>query len=98
MPELPGGGLFKTGDGGATWQNILAIPAAVTSIAADPKLSGVVYATVVNNLSNSQIRKSIDGGATWATVFPTTAAVFKITIDPENSDILYLIRRYTRTN
>jgi photosystem II stability/assembly factor-like uncharacterized protein len=83
-----GGGLFKTGDGGATWR--AAIPGAITSIAADPKLSGVVYAAIAANLSNSQIRKSIDGGVTWATVFPTTAAVFNITIDPGNSDILYV--------
>ena len=84
-----GGGLFKTTDGGATWQNIPAISGAVASVAADPNRSGVVYAAVFNNLANGSIRKSIDGGVTWATIFPTTAAIFNITIDPGNSDILY---------
>src|SRR5437016_6177118 len=33
------GGVFKTGDGGATWQNILSGP--ITLVAADPNRSGV---------------------------------------------------------
>jgi uncharacterized protein (TIGR03437 family) len=83
------GNLFKTSDGGATWQNIPAITGAIISVAADPHRSGVVYAGVFSNLANGSIRKSIDGGVTWTTVFPTTAAIYSITIDPENSDILY---------
>ena len=84
-----GGGLFKTDDGGATWQNIPAISGSIVSVAADPNRSGVVYAGVFMNLANGSIRKSIDGGVTWATIFPTTAAIFNITIDPGNSDVLY---------
>ena len=84
-----GGGLFKTDDGGATWQNIPAISGSISSVAADPNRSGVVYAAVFNNLANGSIRKSVDGGVTWATIFPTTAAIFNITIDPGNSDVLY---------
>ena len=83
------GSLFKTSDGGATWQNIPAISGAIVSVAADPNRSGVVYAGVFNNLANGSIRKSIDGGVTWTTIFPTTAAIFNITIDPGNSDVLY---------
>ncbi len=83
------GGLFKSGDGGATWQNTPAISGAIASVAADPHRSGVVYAGVFNNLANGSIRKSIDGGVTWTTVFPTTAAIFNITIDPANSDVIY---------
>ncbi len=73
-----GGGLFKTADGGATWQNIPAISPLLESVAADPKLSGVVYAGVFNNAQVGSIRKSVDGGVTWATIFPTTAAIFNI--------------------
>jgi uncharacterized protein (TIGR03437 family) len=83
------GNLFKTSDGGATWQNIPAISGAIVSVASDPHRSGVVYAGVFSNLANGSIRKSIDGGVTWTTVFPTTAAIFNITIDPGNSDVLY---------
>ncbi len=84
-----GGGLFKTADGGATWQNTPAISGAIASVATDPNHSGVVYAGVFNNLANGSIRKSTDGGVTWTTVFPTTAAIFNITIDPGNSNALY---------
>jgi len=84
-----GGGLFKTGDRGATWQNIPAISGAIASVATDPNHSGVVYAGVFNNLANGSIRKSADGGVTWTTIFPTTAAIFNITIDPGNSNALY---------
>jgi uncharacterized protein (TIGR03437 family) len=83
------GSLFKTDDGGATWQNIPAISGAIVSVAADPHRSGVVYAGVFNNLANGSIRKSIDGGVTWTTVFPTTASIFNITIDPGNPDVIY---------
>jgi photosystem II stability/assembly factor-like uncharacterized protein len=83
------GNLFKTHDGGATWQNIPAIAGAIVSVAADPRRSGVVYAGVFNTLANGSIRKSIDGGVTWTTVFPTTASIFNITIDPVNTDVIY---------
>src|SRR5262249_45693573 len=69
-----GGGLFKSDDAGDTWQSIAAISGGVISVAADPNLPGVVYASVFNGLSNGSIRKSTDGGVTWATIFPTTAA------------------------
>jgi photosystem II stability/assembly factor-like uncharacterized protein len=81
------GGLFVTNDGGATWQK--AITGTITSVAADPNRTGVVYAVFVNNLANGSIRKSIDGGSTWTTLFPTTAAIFNTAIDPANPDILY---------
>src|SRR5262249_45381041 len=55
-------GLFKSADGGATWQNVAAISGSVPSLAADPHLPAVVYASVGNNLGSGSIRKSIDGG------------------------------------
>jgi photosystem II stability/assembly factor-like uncharacterized protein len=82
-------GLYKTSDGGQTWQNLPAITGSITAVTADPKQSGVVYAGAFSNLANGAIRKTIDGGATWATILPTTAAIFNIAIDPENTDILY---------
>jgi len=81
------GGLFKSNDAGVTWQNLAT--GSVTVVAADPNKSGVLYASIFNNLANGSIRKSIDGGATWTTILPTTAAIFNITIDPTNPDILY---------
>src|SRR5581483_7757907 len=83
-------GLFKSTDGGETWQNLPAITGSITVVAADPKRSGVVYAGAFSNLANGSIRKSVDGGTTWTTIFPTTAAIFNIVIDPGNTDILYV--------
>ncbi len=83
------GGLFKSTNGGGSWQNLATISGSVTCVTADPKRSGVVYAWVNQNLTNGSIRKSADGGATWSTIFPTTAPIFNITVDPANSDILY---------
>src|SRR5262249_381203 len=82
-------GLFKSADGGATWQNVASISGSVISLAADPHLPGVVYASGGNNLANGSIRKSIDGGVTWTTILTATAAIVYITIDPGNSDTLY---------
>ena len=81
--------MFKTVDGGATWELMPSLSGSVVSITTDPKRPGVIYAGVFNNLANGNIRKSTDGGLTWTTVFPTTATVFTIVIDPTNTDVLY---------
>src|SRR5207247_10325726 len=84
-----GSGVFKSINGGDTWQNLAAITGSVTFVTTDPNRSGVVYAGVFPTLTNGSIRKSTDGGATWSIVFPTTAPIFNITVDPANSDIVY---------
>lgn len=75
----PGGerGLFKTTDGGATWNNILSKGpyCGVTDIVIDPTNPAVIYAAthqrhrtvwaLLNTGPESGIFKSTDGGATW---------------------------------
>jgi Sortilin, neurotensin receptor 3, len=75
----PGGerGLFKTTDGGATWNNILSKGpyCGVTDVVVDPKNPNVVYAAthqrhrtvwaLLDTGPESGIFKSTDGGATW---------------------------------
>jgi photosystem II stability/assembly factor-like uncharacterized protein len=56
-----GGGLFRTDDAGATWQNIAA--GFFTSLAADPNRTGVVYASVVNNLANGSAKEEASSRA-----------------------------------
>jgi len=75
----PGGdrGLFKTIDGGQTWENILAKGpyTGVTEVAFEPGNSDVLYAAthqrhrtvwaLVNGGPETGIHKSVDGGRTW---------------------------------
>lgn len=75
----PGGdrGLFKSTDGGKSWNNILAISenTGVTDIAVDPKNPEILYAasyqrrrhvwTLIDGGPEGGIHKSTDGGSTW---------------------------------
>ncbi|RKZ12598.1 glycosyl hydrolase, partial [bacterium] len=75
----PGGdrGLYKTTDGGATWEKILEISddTGVTDVVMDPRDPDVLYAaayqrrrhtwTLLNGGPEGAIYKSTDGGASW---------------------------------
>ncbi len=75
----PGGerGLFKTSDGGTTWENILSAGeyTGVNEVRMDPKNPDVLYASthqhfrnvaaLINGGPESGIHKSIDAGKTW---------------------------------
>ncbi len=70
-------GLYKTTDGGATWNRILAIDdyTGVSDIVFDPRDSAVIYASayqrfrrvwaLIDGGPGSGIHKSTDAGATW---------------------------------
>ena len=77
----PGGdrGLFKSTDGGVTWESILphvSEHTGVTDLLMDPRDSDVLYAatyqrrrrvwTLINGGPESALYKSADGGVTWA--------------------------------
>lgn len=75
----PGGdrGLYKTTDGGKTWNKVLEISenTGITDVVLDPRNPDVVYAaayqrrrhvyTLINGGPESAIHKSTDGGKTW---------------------------------
>lgn len=70
-------GLYKTVDGGATWELVLSVNAdtGVTSLELDPRDADVLYAATYERRRKvwahlaggpgSGIHKSVDGGATW---------------------------------
>ena len=78
----PGGdrGLFKTTDGGATWQAVLTISenTGVTDLAMDPRNPDILYAAsyqrrrhvgqLVAGGPESNIYKTTDGGASWTPI------------------------------
>ncbi|MBK9357663.1 MAG: hypothetical protein IPN08_09805 [Bacteroidales bacterium] len=105
----PGGdrGLFKTTDGGKTWNKVLNISenTGVNNVILDPRNPSVLYATSeqrrrhdftkIGGGPESGIWKSTDAGATWeklASGLPSgDVGGIGIAISPANPDILYAI-------
>ncbi|MCA9277741.1 MAG: hypothetical protein H6815_03035 [Phycisphaeraceae bacterium] len=94
------GGVWRTTDGGATWQPLTDhMPTTATgALAVDPTNDMIVYAgTGEANYANHSryglgVFKTIDGGDTWSHHAETTFAgrcFSKIAIDPNNTDVLY---------
>lgn len=105
----PGGdrGLYKTTDGGQTWNRVLAISenTGVTDVVLDPRNPDVLIAaayqrrrhvwTLVNGGPESALHKSTDGGKTWKKLtrgLPTEEiGRIGLAIAPTNPDIIYAI-------
>jgi len=105
----PGGdrGLFKTTDGGKTWNKVLNISenTGVNNIIMDPRNPDVLYATSeqrrrhvytkIGGGPESAVYKSKDAGATWEKIMKGLPSGhiggMGIAISPVNPDVLYLI-------
>lgn len=105
----PGGdrGLFKTTNGGKTWDSILTISkhTGVSDLIMDPRNPDVLYAasyqrrrhvwTLINGGPESAIYKSFDGGKTWSKLtggLPgDDVGRIGLAISPVNPDVLYAI-------
>jgi photosystem II stability/assembly factor-like uncharacterized protein len=105
----PGGdrGLYKTTDGGKTWNKVLEIDenTGVSDIAMDPRNPDVIYATsyqrrrhvytLINGGPGSAVYKSTDGGKSWRKLkngLPGgDLGRIGITISPVNPDKLWVI-------
>ncbi len=92
------GGLWKTLDGGQTWNPIFDnFPwLAIADINIDPTNSKIIYvATGDPNISGypfvgDGVYKSVDGGQTWKNIGPAgTQVISKILINPVNPLIIY---------
>ncbi len=104
----PGGerGLYKTTDGGKTWNKILSISenTGVNNIVMDPHNPDVLYATSeqrrrhiftkIGGGPETAVYKSIDAGATWEKIMKGLPSVdlggLGIAISPVNPDVIYL--------
>jgi photosystem II stability/assembly factor-like uncharacterized protein len=105
----PGGdrGLFKTVDGGKTWNKVLNISenTGVNNIVIDPRDSNVLYATSeqrrrhiftkIGGGPESAVYKTTDAGATWEKIMNGLPKVdiggMGLAISPVNPDVLYVI-------
>lgn len=98
-------GLYKTTDGGKTWEQVLKISehTGVSDVELDPRNPKVVIATsyqrrrhfftLINGGPESAIHRSTDGGKTWTKVITGLPAEelgrIGIAISPVNPDIVY---------
>jgi photosystem II stability/assembly factor-like uncharacterized protein len=82
----PGGGIWKTTNGGTSWVPLTDNNAAwmdMASVAVDPLNDNIVYA---GSMSSSQLIKSTDGGTTWTSIGRLlNSNVSKILINPSNT-------------
>ena len=103
----PGGerGLYKTTDGGATWNKALSISdhTGVTDVVIDPRNPDVLVAasyqrrrhfyTLINGGPESGMHRSTDGGKTWNKISAGLPSVdigrIGLAISPVNPDVLY---------
>ncbi|MBM4089962.1 MAG: glycosyl hydrolase [Planctomycetes bacterium] len=105
----PGGdrGLFKTADGGKTWECVLAISGdtGVSDVHFDPRDPNTLYATsyqrrrhvwtLINGGPECGIHKSTDGGKTWRKVNRGLPGVdlgrIGLAVSPINPDVVYAL-------
>ena len=87
QPPLTGGGLFKTTDGGETWQLLPGLHnARVGSVILDPQKPSTVYVSQIG----CGAFKSFDGGYHWISLTGVNESIGEaITIDPRNPQTLY---------
>jgi hypothetical protein len=100
----PGGGIFKSVDGGTTWTPLTSgLPAGVTGrigLAVSPSASRRVYAVVdvtgERARDDGGVYRSEDAGATWTRVSGDMRVwgrgwyFGKVAVDPKNPDIVYV--------
>jgi len=93
-----GGGVWRTQDGGATWENISDgfFGGSIGAVAVAESDPNVIYAgggekTVRGNVSYGYgIYKSVDAGKTWKHIgLPDSRHVPRIRVHPDNPDIVY---------
>src|SRR5262245_43943702 len=94
-----GGGVWKTADGGATWDNISDgfFGGSIGAVAVSESDPNVIYVgggekTVRGNVSHGDgMWKSTDGGKTWKHVgLDDTRHIPRIRIHPKNPEVVYV--------
>src|ERR1051325_5400449 len=87
----PGGGLWKTDDGGRVWNPIFddAHVASIGALAVASSDSRIIYVGTGEGLAGNGVYKSTDAGVTWTHVgLQNTHSISSVIIDPKNADIV----------
>jgi photosystem II stability/assembly factor-like uncharacterized protein len=85
----PGGGVWKSTDGGTVWRPISSsIPSAsIGAIAVAPSNPAIVYAGTGNTMIGTGVYRSADAGATWRHAgLDATKYVTALLVDPRHPD------------
>ena len=73
----PGGGVHKSINGGATWQNMTSFhQGGASDVIMDPFDPQVLYAGLVADPSTAGLYKTVDGGVNWKLMTGTSSAFF----------------------
>ena len=96
IDALPGAGIFKSTDGGSTWNQLATTNNAdfkyVNRLAAhpNPDSAGVLFAVTsrVNSTGTNAIWKSNDGGLTWHFKLSRNSPIYQVIYDPNNHNEL----------
>ena len=87
----PGGGVWKTTDGGDVWQPIFDDQrvASIGAVAIAPSNPNILYVGTGEQTRGNGIYKSADAGATWTHIgLEKTNYITSILIDPRNPDVV----------
>ncbi len=94
--ELYGHDMYRSTDGGSTWETLTSSPGApgspITDLAADPWNPGTLYATLGSFNDTNQVFRSTDQGATWVNISDSLPAVpaNTIVVDPFDGQNMYV--------
>ncbi|GAC1639217.1 MAG: hypothetical protein NVS9B14_20280 [Candidatus Acidiferrum sp.] len=87
----PGGGVWKTTDGGQVWKPIFDSQrvASIGAVAVSPSNPSIVYVGTGEQTPGNGIYKSTDAGATWSNIgLADTRYISSIFVDPKNPDVV----------
>lgn len=80
-----GGGVFKTVDGGESWQNVGLTDRNVFKVTIDPHDNQTIFVA-----STVGVARSTDGGQTWVDVGQRANFLFDIASDPTDTNTFYI--------